>query len=118
MTKKTSRTKKTNESAKAFKKRQDILKQIQAGRDDHDRRRKQKIPGFCIGVRAKHKTYGVGTVVRESMDYFHRVDLKLDKPFMLASSPCKTINVWPGDMKIIEVKSKKGKRCEKRKRNK
>ena len=113
MTKKTNRTK---ENTKEYKKRLDILRQIKEGREKHDASRKRKIPGFGVGVRAEHKYHGIGTIVSESMDYFHRVDLMLDKPVVIAGHKCKTINVWPGDMVIIPAKKEVRKSGKSRKR--
>ena len=85
------------------------MRQIKEGRKKHDESRNRKIPGFDIGVRAEHKDYGKGVIIRESMFYFHRVDLKLDKPTLIAGTSCSVVNVWPGHMTILDTKIKKSK---------
>ena len=115
MTKKTNRTKKINTATKEYKKKQETLRQIQEGREKHDASRKRKIPGFGIGIRATHKDHGSGVIIRESMHYFHRVDLELDKPVMLGGSLCRVVHVWPGHLTLIETQSKKEKNSGKQK---
>tara|TARA_R100000664_G_C2625096_1_gene57294 strand:+ start:118 stop:444 length:327 start_codon:yes stop_codon:yes gene_type:complete len=101
LTKKTSQTKRTNVLTKEFKKKQERLREIREGREKYERNRKKKIPGFGIGVKAMHKDYGRGIIISESMHYFHRVDLELDKSITLGCANCKVVSVWPGHLQKI-----------------